>query len=255
MKIRVLGCSGGIGGRNLRTTALLVDHDILIDGGTGVGELSLEELARIDHVFVTHSHLDHIACIPFIMDTVGDMRSEPLVLHTTRATEEILATHIFNWSIWPDFTKIPSPKRPLLRFEQISVNQTVEIGRRRITALPANHTVPAVGYQIDSGRSSLVYTGDTTTNDALWETVNRIPNLRYLVVETAFSDRERELAVLSKHLCPSMLSEELSKLDHDVEVFITHLKPGQVEVTMQEIEAGMKRLKPRMLRNDQVFAL
>ena len=61
MKFRVLGCSGGIGGRNARTTAFLVDDDILIDGGTGVGELEYEELLRINHIFVTHAHLDHIA--------------------------------------------------------------------------------------------------------------------------------------------------------------------------------------------------
>ena len=39
---------------------MLLDEDILIDAGTGVGDLSLEELKKIDHVFVTHSHLDHV---------------------------------------------------------------------------------------------------------------------------------------------------------------------------------------------------
>ena len=74
MRVRILGCSGGIGGC-LRTTSMLVDEDILIDAGTGVGELSIAELAAIDHVFVTHSHMDHIASIPFIADTVGGMRA------------------------------------------------------------------------------------------------------------------------------------------------------------------------------------
>ena len=69
MKIRVLGCSGGIGG-SLRTTSFLVDDDVLIDAGTGVGDLSLEQLAKIDHIFVSHSHLDHVTSIPFLVDTV-----------------------------------------------------------------------------------------------------------------------------------------------------------------------------------------
>ena len=34
MRLRVLGCSGGIGGRHLRTTSYLLDSDILIDAGT-----------------------------------------------------------------------------------------------------------------------------------------------------------------------------------------------------------------------------
>lgn len=255
MKVRVLGCSGGIGGRYLRTTSLLVDHDILIDGGTGVGELSLAELALIDHVFVTHSHLDHVACIPFIVDSVGDMRNRPLTLHATKATLEILKAHIFNWSVWPDFSVIPNPENPFLRYETIKLGQVTEVGSRRVTAVPANHTVPAVGYHLDSGTGSLVFSGDTTSCDALWKVVNRIGNLKYLIIETAFSNRERQLAVASKHLCPSMLTEELAKLQLSPEIYITHLKPGQIELTMEEIEEGIGEFRPRMLQNNQVFDL
>ena len=95
MKLKVLGCSGGIGG-NLHTTSLLLDHDVLIDAGTGVSELSLTELAMIDHIFVTHSHLDHIACIPFMLDTVGFMRDGPLTVYASEETLGILRQHIFN---------------------------------------------------------------------------------------------------------------------------------------------------------------
>jgi len=255
MKIRVLGCSGGIGGRHLRTTSLLVDHDILIDAGTGVGDLSVAELALLDHVFLTHSHLDHVACLPFIVDTVGDMRNKPLTLHATQATLEIIKTHIFNWSIWPDFSEIPNKDKPFLRFEEIKVGEKIVIDGRNITALPANHTVPAVGYAIDSGAASLVFSGDTTTCDDLWKAVNKIRNLRYLIIETAFSNREKQLAIVSKHLCPDMLRDELLKLQREAEIYITHLKPGHMELTMQEIEECVGEYKPRMLQNNQVFIL
>jgi ribonuclease BN (tRNA processing enzyme) len=255
MKVRVLGCSGGIGGRHLRTTSLLVDHDILIDAGTGVGDLSLAELALIDHVFLTHSHLDHVACLPFMVDTVGDMRNKPLTVHATEATLEIVQAHIFNWAIWPDFTEIPSKESPFLRFCTARLGQTTAIDGRAITALPANHTVPAVGYRLDSGQASLVFSGDTTVCDELWKAVNKIRNLRYLIVETAFSNREQQLAVASKHLCPQMLKDELLKLQREAEIYITHLKPGQIELTMQEIEECVGEYKPRMLQNNQVFEL
>lgn len=255
MRVRVLGCSGGIGGRHLRTTSFLVDHDVLIDGGTGVGDLSLAELAVIDHIFITHSHLDHIACIPLLVDTVGEMRNRPLTLHGTEATLTILKNHIFNWAIWPDFSEIPSPDRPFLHYQPLQVGETIEIDGRRFTALPANHTVPAVGYQLDSGKASLVYTGDTTACDELWNAVNLVRNLRYLIIETAFSDRERQLAVMSKHLCPSMLAEELAKLQHSPDIFVTHLKPGQIELTMAELEENIGDFKPRMLQNNLVFEL
>ncbi len=252
MKMRVLGCSGGIGG-NFRTTSLLLDHDVLIDAGTGLGDLSLAEMSVIDHVFITHSHLDHIACLPLLVDSVGFMRDRPIVIHATAETLEILQRHVFNWEIWPDFAEIPNLTQPVMRYEEIRLGETVDIGGRKLTPLPANHVVPAVGFRIDSGKASLAFSGDTTTCDALWEAVNRIPNLRYLIVETAFCDAERELAVLSKHLCPSMLAEELKKLKLAPEIYITHLKPGEVELTMREIAERVQGCKPKILQNGQVF--
>jgi len=252
MKLRILGCSGGIGG-NARTTSMLLDNDILIDAGTGVGDLSLTELILIDHIFITHSHLDHIACIPFLVDSAGYMRDKPLTIHATEATLEIIKQHIFNWKIWPDFAHIPNEQQPFMRYNTIQLGHTMELEGRMITALPANHVVPAVGFRIDSGSASMVFSGDTTTNDALWEVVNRIPNLRYLIIETAFPNAEKKLAVHSKHLCPSMLAEELNKLKLNPEIYITHLKPGEVELTMQEIGECVHEFTPRMLQNGQVF--
>lgn len=252
MKLRVLGCSGGIGG-NLRTTSLLLDHDVLIDAGTGVGELSLAEMCAIDHVFVTHSHLDHIACLPLLIDSVGFMRDKPLVIHATDETRAILKKHIFNWEVWPDFAEIPSLHQPILRYERIALGETKEVGGRKLTPLPVNHIVPAVGFQIESGDTSLVFSGDTTTCDALWEAINRIRNLKYLIIETAFSNADKELAMVSKHLCPSLLADELRKLKLNPEIYITHLKPGEIELTMQEISECVRGVVPKMLQNGQMF--
>lgn len=257
MKIRILGCSGGIGGRHLRTTSMLVDHDVLVDAGTGVADLSLAELGAIDHIFLTHSHLDHIASLPLLIDTVMDMRiGRPVTVHASEATLAILRQHVFNWLVWPDFSEIPSREAPCLQFQAMELGQRVDLGcGRSITALPAEHTVPAVGYLLDSGSNSLAFSGDTTSNDSFWPRVNEVANLRYLIIETAFSNKERPLAIASKHLCPSLLAEELAKLARPAEIFITHLKPGQIEQTMQEIEEGVAGFKPRMLQNNQVFEL
>jgi len=252
MKLKILGCSGGIGG-SLRTTSMLLDEDILIDAGTGVGDLSLDDMAKIDHVFVTHSHLDHVTSIPFIVDSVGYRRDKPLVVHAIRATQEILKQHLFNWKLWPDFSEIPSKDKPHMRHEDIFVGTMVELNGRRITPLPANHVVPSVGFQLDSGESSLVFTGDTTSCDPFWEVVNKIENLRYLIIETSFSNREKNLAIESKHLCASMLADSLDKLERNPEIFITHLNPGEADIIMSEVEESVKRFSPRRLMNNQVF--
>lgn len=253
MKLTVLGCSGGIGRAHQHTTALLVDDDILIDAGTGVAGLDTAQLTRIDHVFVTHSHLDHIAFLPLMLDAVGELRDRPVTVYATVETEEILRAHIFNWKIWPDFSEIPSRAHPYLRFQPIRVGQAIVLAGRTITPLPANHTVPAVGYRIDSGNASLAFSGDTGSCPALWHALNRIDNLRYLIIETAFSNAKRELALRSRHLSPDVLGGELRQLRHAPEVLITHLKPGDGELIMHEISESAHAFRPRMLQTDQVF--
>lgn len=253
MKLRILGCSGGIGGRHLRTSSFLVDHDILIDAGTGVAELSIAELAAIDHVFLTHAHLDHIASLPLMIDTVADRRTRPLIVYGAADVLESLRKHIFNWAIWPDFTAVPDAAAPFMQYRPIGLGELIRLDGRSITALPVAHTVPAVGYQLDSGAASLVFSGDTGPCDDFWQAVNRIENLRHLIIECAFSNRERGLAEVSRHLCPELLAGELAKLKRRCQVHITHLKPGQIEATMAEIESCLEDFEPDMLQNNQVF--
>jgi ribonuclease BN (tRNA processing enzyme) len=252
MKLRILGCSGGIGA-NLRTTSFLLDHDVLIDAGTGVGDLSFEELCAIDHVFVTHSHLDHIASIPLLVDTAGSFRQRPVVVHAMEQTLDVLREHIFNWEVWPDFSVLPDPRGPFMRYEPIFLGQAVELDGRRITPVPALHTVPAVGFHLDSGRAGLVYSGDTVCNDAFWQYVNSVENLRYLIIETAFSDQETMVAKAARHLCPGGLAQELAKLKRPVEIYITHLKPGEVNQIMEEIEHRCAAFHPIMLQQHKIF--
>jgi ribonuclease BN (tRNA processing enzyme) len=259
MRIKVLGCSGGIG-FGLRTTSMLVDDDILIDAGSGVGDLTMDQLLLIDHIFITHSHLDHIAFIPLLLDTVMGFRVKPITLHATRETLAALRQHIFNWTIWPDFNAIPDNNKPFLQYTELSLDVTSEINGRKITALPVNHVVPAVGYHVQGDEYSLVYTGDTTVCDALWVALTKIHNLKYLIIETAFSNSEHALAKLSKHLCPAMLASELGKLAADTlagqfAVYITHLKPGEDAVIMNEIAGMASGLTINQLRKDHIFNL
>lgn len=237
MQLKVLGCSGGIGGAN-RTTAFLLDEHVLIDAGTGVGSLSLEELQAIDHVFLTHAHFDHIACLPMLLDTVAGLRNgAPITVHAQRETIAVLREHVFNWRIWPDFSQIPDKANGLLRFAGQEIGETHEVACCRITALPAEHTVPAVGFRLDSGRSSVIFSGDSTGGDGFWAAVNATENLQTLIIETAFPDREAVLAHTARHLCPATLHRELARLRRPADILITHLKPAASELTLREIAA------------------
>lgn len=254
MKLKVLGCSGGIGGLRTRTTAFLVDDDILVDCGTGVGDLEYEALANIDHVFITHSHMDHITSVPLLVDSVGDARNMPLTVYGTAEIIRILRSHIFNWLVWPDFTAIPDRKRPFLRFQEVKVGEPVRLGSRTITALPAHHSVPAVAYCLDSGDGRLVYSGDTGYSAELIAAINALGELRHLIIETAFANEEHGLALASRHLCPSMLFAVLDELVASPQVHVTHLKPRADTLIMAQISAYRGRLRPRALEHGEVLS-
>ena len=235
--IRVLGCSGSIAAGS-RTTSFLLDDDVLIDAGTGVGDLTLDELARIDHILISHSHLDHVLSIGLLADSVARRRVNmpPIRVHALPATLDALRQHIFNGVIWPDFTRLPSAEQPILAFEPFAIGDVLAIGERRIEVLPAIHTVPAVGFAVLADSGAWVFTGDTGPNPALWQRLRNL-SVAHLVIETAFSDEERALAKISSHLCPATLGRELAQLEGSVTVHITHIKPGEVEAVMAQIEA------------------
>lgn len=257
MRIQVLGCSGAIA-QNARTTSFLVDDHILVDAGTGVGDLPLAALAKIDHVLLTHSHLDHIAALPLMLDSVGGSRSEPVQVYALPETIAALKTHIFNNVIWPDFSVIPSPEQPFLRFNTVQVGQVLKLGWHSVEVLPAEHSVPAVGYAVDTPKGQWVFTGDTERNPAFWARLKHL-NVAMLVIETAFSEREAALAKLSRHLCPSTLAAELDHLPTGVDLHfplgITHTKPAETEAIQSDVRSlGVEERYPLVwLEAGQVF--
>lgn len=254
MRLQIIGCDGGIG-KGLRTTAFLVDNDVLIDSGSGVGDLAGSALSQIEHVFLTHAHLDHIAFLPLLIDATWAKRTRPLNVYALEETLRALKDHVFNRRIWPDFTEIPSSDKPSLRYVRIELGRPTKLGDRQFVAVPAKHTIPTVGYWLDSGRASLVFSGDTTCCDDLWRVVNRVENLKYIFIETAFSDESISVAEQCGHLCPKLLAGELEKLKHEAEIFITHMKPGTHDSIMQEISDLEWATPPKRLALGQEFLI
>lgn len=254
MKFSILGCSGGIGdGR--QTTSFLVDDDILVDAGTGITTLGFEQLLAIDHVFITHSHLDHVLGLPLLLDVVGEKRSAPVVVHALPDVLDILAADLFNWRLWPDFREIPSIDAPWLRFEPLPLGATCTLGQRSFTPLPVQHVVPACGLRIRTPAGSLVFSGDTTHSDAFVAALNAIPDLRHLIVETSFENAFAGIARESQHHWPDSLAVELAGLSVHPEVWITHLKPGNEAAIMDELRAAAPDWKLTALQQGQVIRL
>jgi ribonuclease BN (tRNA processing enzyme) len=254
MKFTILGCSGGIGsGRH--TTSFLVDDDILIDAGTGITTLGFEQLLAIDHVFITHSHLDHVLGLPLLLDTVGEQRGTPVVVHALPEVLNILATDLFNWRLWPDFREIPSVGAPWMRFEPLPFGETCTLGQRSFIPLPVQHVVPACAIQIRTSAGSLVFSGDTTRSDAFVAALNTVADLRHLIVETSFENALADIARDSQHHWPDSLAVDLAQLTTRPEVWITHLKPGNEAAIMDELRAAAPDWKLTALQQGQVIDL
>ena len=237
--LRLLGCSGGIGGTGRRTTCYGLDDTVLIDAGTGAGELSLEHMARIDHIVLTHAHLDHIACLPLLLDSVAASRETPLQIWALPAVIDILRAHVFNDQIWPDFTKIPNEIHPFVELNTLPVGVPLEIAGLRFTPLPGRHGIPACGYRVQKGQVALAFSGDTVDCPAFWEAIAGDRALAAVIIECSYPIQMAEMAALSMHLDVSTVARRLAALPDNVASIVVHRKPGMEEEIAQQLKSAL----------------
>lgn len=254
MELRVLGCSGGIG-EQLRTTSLLLNSEVLIDAGTGLGDLTLQEMASIRHIFLTHSHLDHLAGLPLLIDSIFDKIKSPIVIHAQPATLKAVQDHIFNNIIWPDFSVLPSPDKPVLCYEALNPGEDYRIGELNLHMVLVNHVVPAVGYIMQTASHTVAFSGDTSTNDTFWPALNELNRLDSLIVEAAFTNNDLKLSQQAGHYCPSTLAADLKKLNHHPKIYLSHHKPGAEEKILAECKQEITGQDIDSLHGGQIIPL
>lgn len=252
MKIEILGCSGGIG-QGLKTTTFLIDDTLLLDAGTGVELLSMERQLNIRDVVITHGHLDHIIGLPLMLATIFDQHRAPINVYALPDVLAALQAHIFNWTIWPDYTVLPEDK-PIIRLHPIHVGNTFSLQDKTIEVIPAEHPTPTAGYLIADASHSFLFTGDSGLNEQLAPLLNQHqPDL--LIIDVSFTDESTPLAKLSGHLTPSMLAQQLKPLEYSPQVAITHLKPGVEAVVMQQCHRLLPNQQLDRLQQGEVITL
>lgn len=234
MKIRVLGAFGGEG-LGQRSTAFLVNDRVLVDGGTVTGALSVPEQLEIEHALVSHSHLDHVAGLAFLTETLACCGANRAVTITSlEPIVHAMRTSIFNNVAWPDFSEVPAG-RPAVKFRTLVEDTEQRVGDLWVTPVQVNHTVPTSGFIVHDGDTGFVFSGDTGPTEALWRAAKGLRGIRAIILECAFPNRMHGLAELARHLTPDLVNREIDKMPPDVPVYIYHVKPQFYEETSTEL--------------------
>jgi cAMP phosphodiesterase len=251
VKLRVLGCHGGEL-PNCRTTCFLVDEVLALDAGALTGTLTLEQLVRVNDIILTHSHFDHVKDLPLLADLLIGRRQTPVTVWGSRECVKTLRENMFNDSLWPDFTRIPTRRSPVLQLKSFRAGAAFKVGRYAIRSVPVSHPVESVGLIVSNGRSALAMSGDTGPTDKLWKQLNTARNLKAVLLETSFPSSLQKLADVSGHLTPRTLRIELQKFDRNgAAVLLYHLKPAFLAQLKKELDG----MDVRVLELDETYEL
>ena len=234
--IKILGAYGGKA-TNMQLTSIQLSKEVVLDAGNILEGLG-NGIKHINHVFISHSHLDHINDIGFLIDATFELRQEPLKIYGRAKTLEDIKKHFFNWDIWPDFTLIPliGTKIPSVELIEIKLNEVIEVDDCKIKAIENNHTISSSGFIIEKENSAILFTSDTYCCDSIWEEVNNNKKISHVIIDVSFPSRMAQLAFDSKHLTPALLKDELKKLKRtDVSIHINHIKPSYKTELLKEI--------------------
>lgn len=242
MLVRIIGGHGGVS-PGFKATSYLIDGKLLIDAGSVASGIQIEEQSNIDHILISHAHLDHISDLAFLADNCFGMKGKPFEIYANSPIKDAIKTHLLNDIIWPDFSLLPTKENPTLRFHDILPETWIELGDYRILPIPVNHQAGALGFIIERKNTTVVFTQDTGPTDKIWEYAKQIKNLKAIFSEVSFPNALLKVATDSQHHTPATMKEEIKKMPKNVPIFLGHLKPNFQHQLFQEIkDIGEERI-------------
>jgi len=246
VRVRVVPSAAG-GGRLEYLTTFIIDGAVAIDAGSLGFWASPAAQAGVAHVFLSHTHADHVCSLPMFVANTASLRSAPPVIHGSAGVLDSLARDVFNGRVWPDFLQLSARGAPLLALREAPAGAACAVGALRVTPVAVDHAVPTVSHIVDDGRSAIVISTDSGPTRALWRKAARIPHLKAVFLGTSFPEEERALAAVAGHLTPALVERELAKMPSGVPVYAVHIKPGHRRRVVCQLGA-LKR--PRLLIGD-----
>ncbi len=254
MKITLVPSAVSVGGGSpgFFLSSYLIDEVVAIDAG-GLGLIDdLEAQQRIEHIFLTHSHIDHIASLPILLDSVFQSGGRCITVHAGAATLESLRRDVFNNRVWPNFIEMSEKGTPFVKVALLEPGCPVEAGGLRITPLAVDHVVPTLGFLVESPGVTVAIPSDTRPTDSFWRAAGASPELKAVFLEASFPNAMSELAMISGHLTPATFAAEARKLSRPVPFIAVHIKPRFYDQVVAELhELGIPGL--RIGRQGEVY--
>lgn len=242
MLVKVIGGHGGTA-PGFRTTSYLIDGVLLLDAGSVASGIPIEEQVKIENILISHSHLDHISDLAFMVDNCFGLKPKPYEVYANAPVQKAIKDHLLNGMIWPDFSELPNKDNPTLRFHELVPEQWVSLGGYRILPVPVNHPNGALGFIIERDNVSIVFTQDTAETELIWEHAHKVKNLKAIFTEVSFPNALAKVARDSQHHTPVTINEEIKKMPKDIPIFLGHLKPNYQQQLFKEInELGNARI-------------
>jgi ribonuclease BN (tRNA processing enzyme) len=245
MRLKVLGAYGASDAEH-NLTGYLIDDWFAVDAGTLTSKLSFAQQSRVQAVFITHPHADHIRDLPHLIHNRFAQSAPPLTIFAAKGVMELLMRNVFNGIVWPDFSQILSPanKKPVVQYRTLTPGKRIVFNDIGITAVPVDHLIPAAGVLLEINGQSIVFTGDTGPTQEIWKRTNKLENVVAIVTEASFPNDQQALADETAHLSPNTFGEELKKITVDAPVYASHRKiPFE-----RDIESQIRNLRDRRAR-------
>lgn len=218
-------------------TSFLINDTVVLDAGTIGFFRTPREQACIKHIFITHSHIDHVASLPIFLENAYEGTQDCVTIHGSSKVIDSLQFDVFNDRLWPDFIRLSSSNTPFLKLNTLAPDQTIEVEGLRLTPVTVNHTVHTMGFIIEDDHCAVVFPSDTGPTDEIWRRANRTPNLKAVFLEATFPASMARLADISKHLTPALFAAEVKKLHVPAKIFAVHIKPRFREEVVKELAA------------------
>ncbi|MFP6691935.1 MAG: 3',5'-cyclic-nucleotide phosphodiesterase [Pirellulales bacterium] len=244
MRIRLVNSAVGGGSKEQFTVSFIVNDSIAIDAGC-IGFLApIEEQKCIKHVFLSHSHIDHIGSLPIFLDNVYEQGPQCPVVYGSQDVLNCIRDHFFNDTVWPDLERVSHDESPFLRMVTLEPERPIEIGELTITPVPLSHVVPTMGFVLDDGDAAVAIVCDTCSTEEIWSVINTTEDLQAVFLEASFPGFMKWLADKSMHLTPEMLKSETKKLKKNVRIIAIHIKAAFRDAIIEELdELGLSNLE------------